>query len=243
MGEEPDDTTSGLSFAVATTLDEVLEAWQLVYRAYLRIGLIDAHEFGIHTNPHAVSPNATVVVGRIRGETVSTMTGIHDSEAGLPLDAVYREELDRLRQAGRRLTEVGLFADRRVEFRRMLGALLGLMRLAFYWGYGEGWSDIVIGVHPHHARFYEQLIGFETLGAVRSYSVVNDRPVVLLGLNPAERAKTQPLPRGLASFLRHPPPPGTFDHRFRFDAVSLARSPLAGYLAYRADRTTHLDRA
>src|SRR5947207_457600 len=237
-GPEADAPQSELFFSVASGLEDVLVAWGLVYETYQRQGLIDPHEFRIHTSPQAASRNAAVITGRLHGQTVSTLTGIRDSGAGLPLDSVYRRELDALRTAGHRLTEVGLFADRRSDFSRAVGALLGLMRFAFYYGWTGGWTEIVIGVHPHHVRFYEQVIGFEVMGPTLSYGAVRGNPVVPLCLDPDSRRRSTPLPRGLAVFLRERIEEDAFEGRCDFAPEPLAASVLPAYLEYQTGRTS-----
>ena len=47
----PPDRGSGLVFEVAQDMRSVLKAWELVYTAYRRIGLIDFNHQHIHTVP------------------------------------------------------------------------------------------------------------------------------------------------------------------------------------------------
>jgi hypothetical protein len=232
--DEAEETRSALLFGVAGSLEEILRAWRLVYVAYQRIGLIDRNEFELHTSRQAASSQSAVITGRIREQTAATLTAMRDGELRLPLDAVYGEELDALRARGRRLTEVGLFADRREDMGRSLGALLGLMRFAFHYASQDETSTIVIGVHPHHVRFYERLFGFEPAGETRTYAAVKDHLVVLLRLDIPEKARTSPLPRGLTFFIQDPVPPLAFESRFHFGAELLSTPPLSGYFAYRS---------
>jgi hypothetical protein len=230
---DQDETKSGLQFGVATQFEQVMNAWHLVYVAYRRLGLVDANEFEIHTSRQAASPQAAVITGDIRGTTAATLTAVRDGELGLPLDGVYAEEIGDLRARGRGLTEVGLFADRREDMGRSLSALLGLMRFSFHYAALDPMPTVVIGVHPHHAGFYERLIGFETIGETRTYASVNDRLVTLLKLDIEERSNAPPVPRGLAFFLRNPVAPREFDNRLPFSAEILHSPPLSEYLAYK----------
>src|SRR5437660_92608 len=118
---------TGLNFFVARTLDDVVEAWSVVYYAYLRAGLIDSNPFEVHTVPQALGPHTLVVTGCLGPLSVSTLSAYVDNPAGVPLDAVYRAELDGLRKQGRRIMEVGLFADRRDHIARTAPGLPELM--------------------------------------------------------------------------------------------------------------------
>src|SRR4051794_7035611 len=109
---------SGLNFYVARTLDDVLEAWQLVYIAYRGVGLVDANPYELHTMPQAVGAQTLVVTGCLGPLSVSTLSVYLDPPGGLPLDSVYKDELAGLRGEGRRIMEVGLFGDRRDHLNR-----------------------------------------------------------------------------------------------------------------------------
>ena len=112
------------------------------------------------------------------------------------------------------------------------------MRFAFYYGWTGGWTEIVIGVHPHHVRFYEQVIGFEVMGPTLSYGAVRGNRVVLLCLDPDTRRRSTPLPRGLAVFLRERIEEDAFEGRCDFAPEPLAASVLPAYLEYHTRRTS-----
>ncbi|MEX2673221.1 MAG: hypothetical protein WD294_14045 [Phycisphaeraceae bacterium] len=224
------ENKSGLSYSVARTLSDVLEAWQLVYRSYRRAGLIQSHRWKLHTVPHAVQNQSVVVRGRIRAETVSTLSAYLDTSNGLPLDSVYPDELATLRRNGRRLVEFGLFADRRHEMQRTVAALLELMRWACHFGVHSGATDGIIGVHPRHAAFYERLLAFERIGEVRLHPTVNEAEVVLLRLDWYAQIVKPRVPRGLRYWMEKPLPATAFLERSMFTPEELASSPLADYL-------------
>lgn len=198
------DSVSPLTFDVAQTTDDVMEAWGLVYNAYRRLGLIDPNPWAVHTNNHALSNDTAVIRGCLEGKCVTTITGYLDhADHGLPLDDAYPDELKRLRDRGCQLIEVGLFADRRGELKRTRAALLDLMRWATYFGLTHGARQAVIGVHPHHAKFYAKCLGFEIIGEEKSYGSVNGAPVVPLFLD-WEKLSAGKRCRGIQSFQDHP---------------------------------------
>jgi hypothetical protein len=229
----PGRPASGLNFYVARTLGEVLEAWGVVYQAYRRDGLIDENPYGIHTTPHAVNTTSAVVFGCIGPVPVGTISAYADGPDGLPLDTVYNAELQALRAQGRKLVEVGLFADRREHMSRSSEGLFELMRFGFNFGLYRQADDIVIGVHPRHAPFYMRFVGFEQIGQVRRYPTVKDRAVVLLRLDLHACIALDPRPKALAYFLENPVPAPMFDRRFRFDDPAMANSAIAQFLATR----------
>jgi hypothetical protein len=231
--------SSGLTFYVARTLDEVVTAWRMVYLAYRRGGLIDANPFRIHTAPQAATADAAVIAAQIGDMTVSTLTAFADGRGDLPLDRVYHAELNALRDQGRSLMEVGLFADRRLELHRSAESLFELMRYAFYYGLRTKVTDFIIGVHPRHARFYTRAFGFEPFGGARTYPAVNHRPVVLLRGDLDARLKLKPLHPALDYFVNNPVPDSLFDGRFGFAPRDVAGSVIEQFLEDQAKYHEH----
>ena len=225
-----DESCEGLHYGPARDLREVLQAWRLVYRSYLRTGLIHPNPQRIHTLLEAVGPHSAVLLRRIGPVVASTLTAYLDGPAGLPLDHVYAPELAVLRADGRRLSEVGLFADRREELARSLNGVLELMRHAFYYTLRAGADDVLIGVHPRHAPFYRRLIGFEMAGEQRTCPSVLDHAVVLLRLDLRAAADHPRPPRGLRYFLENPLPADHYTQRYRFDTPSVVRSAISPFL-------------
>jgi hypothetical protein len=191
--------------------------------------LIEPNEARLHTVPEAVGSHAAVAMGRIGPVCASTLTAFADQERGLALDHVYPEELEAIRSAGRRLCEVGLFADRRQHMYRSAASLFDLMRYGVHFGWHQQLDDLVIGVHPRHAPFYRRLIGFKPAGPERRYATVNDAAVVLLRLDLHEAPQRRPLPRGLRYFIEHPVPAEEFDHRARLTSEQITGSRLEAF--------------
>ena len=227
--DDPIDTA--LQFGVASSLDQVLEAWRLVYSNYRRMELIDPNPHRLHTTADAPQPTSAVIIGSIRHQVVSTLTCIRDTDMSLPLDREYKKELDELRSTGRRLTEIGLLADRRQQLARAADSMFMLMHYAYDYAFRDGGTDLIIGVHPRHARFYRRAWGFELCGPERTYAAVKDRPVVLLRLDKEAQHQLNPRPRGLQYVIEHPVPHDMFDRRYDFAKDQVAASPIGKFLA------------
>ena len=214
----------------ATTLEHVQSAWRLVYDRYSEMGLIDRNPFGIHAVPTAVGEHACVIWGPEGPEVGYTMTLFRDNPMGLALDSVYASHLDALRRKGRRLLEVGMLADRRRSAARGMGALFSMMRWAIHFGLHTDVTDIVIGVHPRHAQFYERCYGFEQFASPTTYPLVRNNPVVPLRLRLQEQLAQDVLPRGLADARNNPVAGSAFSQRFAFEPEQLRGSLIAGFL-------------
>ncbi|MEX0775771.1 MAG: hypothetical protein WD042_08680 [Phycisphaeraceae bacterium] len=229
----PSGKSTGLSFQVAGSLEEVIDAWRLVYHAYRRIDIIPANPFEVHTVRQAARGSSAVVLGLLGPQVISTLTCMLDGQQGLPLDLVYRKELEALRQRGRRLCEIGLFADRREHLARSLVSLFGLMRIGIYYAVATGCDDIVIGVHPHHAPFYRRALAFELIGELDTHPTVCDAPVVLLRMDLAKLLLPNK-PRGLAFVTESPVPASLYADRFTFDPRLVTGSAVDQYLRAKA---------
>lgn len=170
-----------INYKVASTFQEVTEAWCLVYKQYLAASLIMPNELSVFTFPEYISPNAAVFMGKKMGHTVCTVSAVLDSQSGLPLDHYYKEELDKMRGEGKKLIEIGLLADTRAagNFNNITGLMAGIAR----YGVFSEHHDFVIGVHPRRMAFFNQVFGFSQVGEIRDYGKLKTAPVVLLHAN------------------------------------------------------------
>lgn len=127
------------------------------------------------------SPNCITLVANFDERVVGTLTLYLDSNAGLPADDIYNDELDGLRAVGRRLAEPSRLAfDKSIKTKRLFAALI---HVSFIYAYHlMRYTDYVIEVNPRHAAFYHQMLGFEQIGEERICPRVG-APAVLLRLD------------------------------------------------------------
>ena len=112
-----------------------------------------------------------------RGAVVGTMGLCLDGALGLPADENFREQLDILRDQGRRLCEPSRLAIDAGVTKRVFASMIHVSYL--YAHVLNGFSDYVIEVNPRHVAFYQRMLGFERVGPVRQCSRVG-APAVLL---------------------------------------------------------------
>lgn len=220
---------SGLRYGVAQTLEQATAAWELVYRCYLRAGLIDANAEQIHTLGRVVGPDTAVVCGAIDRLIVSTLSVCLDRPDGLPSDSLFGDEIGALRRKGGTVFEMGLFADRRERLFRSVDALLELMRYAMYFGVHHQFTDALYAAHPDQASMLGHLFGFEVISGVKPDPRRNHHPTVLLRLNWPARSQADPLPGGLEYFLAQPVGVASYSHRFDFSPQALRGSSIAAF--------------
>ncbi|MEI8197714.1 MAG: hypothetical protein WCI73_17610 [Phycisphaerae bacterium] len=207
-------------------------AWRLLYNVYRTSGYIPANPFELHTVPEAISPDTIVVLARADASPdatpLSTIAGIIDGPRGLPLDSAYPRELAELRRAGHRLVEVGLFGcqDEQSSFL----TIFDLMRYVVYHAIHSGANEMICGIPPQRIKLYQRLLGFQHVGAIKTYATVADNPVALMRLSISQIEEQQPTLRAVSYFIHNPLPASTYTNRFRFASDHLIGSPIDLFL-------------
>ena len=95
----------------ARSLEEIKEAYHLVYEEYLAKGHCKPNQSKLHFHPHCVFPESRTFV--LRGEggmLLGTATIVPDSPGGLPMESSFQTEIEQLRKPGRKLGEICLLA-------------------------------------------------------------------------------------------------------------------------------------
>ena len=126
-------------------------------------------------------PNRITLTADVGQYAVGTMTLCFDSEFGLPADEIYKDMLDVLREAGRKLCEpTKLAIDDSVRSKRVFASLI---HISYIYAHNiHGFTDYVIEVNPRHAMFYKKMLGFHEIGEERNCPRVN-APALLLGVD------------------------------------------------------------
>lgn len=168
-----------VQYKLASSLEERIAALRLVYNAYVSAGLIKPNEHRLRVTPFHLHPSTKIFLAIENGEIVHTMSFIHDSEMGLPMEVIYHREIETLRRLGRRFGEVSCLAGNEIS----LEIFMGLCRFVFCYGLFARLDHFVIAVHPRHARFYERIWGFRQFGPYRVYPCVENHPAVALELD------------------------------------------------------------
>ncbi len=168
---------------IAETREEIHEAFRLVYSNYLNKGLIEANPLKIRITPyHALEcADVFISVAADSGKVIGTMSLIGDNGLGLPMEEVYPKEVRRLRNTGVRIAEVCSLAEKFVgkSFRDLMRLINLMSQRARY----RGIDELLIAVHPRHAKFYSDFLSFEPFGPERVYAAVCDHPAVAMRLN------------------------------------------------------------
>ncbi len=168
-----------LSFSLAQNIDDLLQAYALVYRNYLRAEYIERHDSQLRYSVFNALPETTTVVARLDDRVVTTASIIIDSPLGLPMDTIYQEEVDALRAEGARVCEVTMLADRRRAGIRTIPSILKMFKLILHYAHNKASiSDILITINPSHEVFYTRYLPFEDFAGLRHYPAVKNAPAL-----------------------------------------------------------------
>ena len=176
------------SIKIAETLDEYRQAFQIVHDQYLMSGYLKtAQEHGMLYGIHSLLPKTCVFIFKTYLSVISTITLIQDTPLfGLPMDSLYKDELDSLRDNGRKVVEISALATPRE--RRWQNLVIFLAKAIYRYCKYTSIDDMCIMVNPKHVRFYKELLMFEDFGEEKWYDKV-DAPAVALRVNFASADK------------------------------------------------------
>ena len=162
---------------IASDLDELEEAFQLVAANYRARGYEVASTKPLRFTPYHALPDTRTLVAKHDGHIVATFSIVLDNTLlGLPMESIYGEEITALRNKGHRLLETTSLADTGLSVREFMQVFVALIRLGMQYHTAHGGDAYVITVNPRHKSFYSKVLGFVPLGPCRAYACVQDAP-------------------------------------------------------------------
>ncbi len=183
VAQLPEKTTADVIHKIAATRDERSAAFRLVYDSYLRAGLGEPNEHQMRVTPYHLLPTTEIFIATCDEKVIFTMSLMIDGQLGLPMEVAYGPEIEARRLQGLRLGEVSCLADRRSQFKRFFPIFLRVCRLLVHYAKRRGLDEILLAVHPKHARFYERFMAYQPIGEQTAYPTVRNHPAVALCLN------------------------------------------------------------
>lgn len=168
-----------IEYKIASSRKEIEQAMALVYGEYLMRGFIlpEHYKSGLRVTLHHAVPGTATFIGMKNKEVVITGTVIPDSPLGLPMDMGYKQDVDKLRKAGRSICEAGYLAVKTRLFGRRffsmfnfkkLDFMFTLFRLQFQYSlFFKEFDDICITTNPKYMIF--KFLPFEIIGDVKYY--------------------------------------------------------------------------
>ena len=138
---------------------------------------------GMRITPYHLLPTSDLFVACNEGKVIYTMTLISDDQEGIPMESVFKAEVEKRREEGTAyLAEVSCLASRSDYLPRgqMYHVFVRLASLMVQSARENGVDKLLIACHPRHARFYEGWLGFSRVSDERNYSPVRNKPAVAL---------------------------------------------------------------
>jgi hypothetical protein len=187
----PNDThklEEHIEYRVARSRKELEKAFALVYKEYRKREYTDDIPSRMRLSIHNALPQTTTFIGITEyNDIVATATIIPDSPLGLPMDDVYGEELQKLRDAGKGICEISMLASdselvqgaplsvllkHQIFILSLFKVLLDYVRDMLKLDY------ICIPVNPRYSLFFEMILFKDLGGGLKSYPTVNGAPAI-----------------------------------------------------------------
>ena len=215
-----------VSFRLVQTASEFKDAMRLVYREYLKRGYVHPHPSELKLSIYNAFTTTKTFVGiHPRRGIIATISLVQDSPCGVPMDEIYKTELDGLRRRRLRLAEVlmlstdsRMFEQRAFTLFNPKKLLLTLRLFKVLFDYVRTCTDldeIVACFNPRHQSLYD-LLHMQPLGRLKSYSSANGNPAIARHINVREtekRVSTSPMAQ---FFYGKPPSPKRFGQPLTF---------------------------
>ena len=176
-----------ISFTVTRTKKELEDAAALVHREYAKKGYIKKSDSRLRLAIYNAHPNTTTFIAEAGNEVIATTTVIPDSPLGLPMDEVYRDELNQMRKGNKKLCEISMLASDTELFSDGISMMLNSKKLFLVFSLFKHIFDytreyikpdyICLTINPRHKLTYD-FLRCKDLGGVKSYRGVNEAPAV-----------------------------------------------------------------
>jgi len=197
-----------VTFKIAASWEEREAAFRLLYDSYLRSGLGTPNPTGLRVTPYHPLPTTETFIAVVDDVVIATMSLVIDGVLGMPMESIFYDEVAARRDAGLRLAEVTCLADRRSQPRRFMPVMIGLSRLMSQFARSRRVDELLVAVHPSHARFYRRYLNFEPISDERAYPLVCHNPALALSLNFARIDEHRP---DCYDHMTEPLPPTAFE--------------------------------
>ena len=180
-----------VTFREASSIEDYMSCFRLVHDVYVEAGFIQPANPPLRIVRHHSNPEARVFMGCLKNNKaekapIYTVSLFPDNEQeGLPMDCGFKRQVDVLRNQGRRLVEVGCLASHPLYRKGNKNIpMLANRMLVLYAINTIGADDLLITTLPKYLRIYEDILLFEKIGEISSFSYLDSNPkAVALRLN------------------------------------------------------------
>jgi hypothetical protein len=182
-----------IEFRVVRDLHEFNEAMRLVYREYVKRGYMKSNAAQAkHMIFQALPTTTTFIAKHYKTGIIGTITLVEDSPLGLPMDEIYKAEVDRLRKQQLHVAEASLLALDTSLFGKGVFTLFHAKKLLLtlrlfktMFDYLRGCTrcdELVACFNPKHEVLYD-FLQLKPLGELKYYSGANGNPAIARHMN------------------------------------------------------------
>ncbi len=186
------DFCTGLQCTRALTLCQLEDAFQLIHSSYSQRGFILPNHAGMWMNRHHLLASTRLFLAVEAMQSCGTLTLVDDGPLGVPMETIFRREVQQCRVANGTIAEatcLALTAPGSSNSLKVVNHLMGIVAQA---ARKSGIRQILITVHPRHARYYVRMAGFKTLGPPQAYPAVRGHLAIPLALHLPSLSKVCP---------------------------------------------------
>ncbi|MEZ4195560.1 MAG: hypothetical protein R3B53_04205 [Candidatus Paceibacterota bacterium] len=179
---------NNLNFKLNSDPEELKIVSKLITQVYQGEGYISSDsDSGSKITEFLGNPDTKTFVATLDDKIVGTVSLAVDSSDGLPMDVIFREELNPVRQAGKSIAEVCQFVVDKDFLKDNIdkadlsviesNITLGLLKHVIMYGLEVDLDLFVFTINPKHRIFYESL-GALQVGEEKVYPSVNNAPAL-----------------------------------------------------------------
>jgi hypothetical protein len=180
-------------FRPVKTKEEFIACSTLVHNEYVRKQYMIPHQNRLRLDAHQMTQKSTTFIALYQKRYIlATLTLVEDSAFGVPMDKIYKSDLDNERAQKKTFGEVTMLAantnllqdpasgfkqsDQMVILMYLFREMLAHARISL------GLESLVACFHPRHALFYRAL-HFKELGGLKAYGNVKGSPALAYKLS------------------------------------------------------------
>ena len=179
---------SNVTSRLLVSISEKEKASAIVNKKYREEGYVrDEQDTISKIASYIVEENSVIFGAFVGNEIFGTLAFVFDEERGLPMEAIYKEEVNILRGKGFKVGEVVQFAvDQDIAKKHLSSVEVQLAAVPLFgrllsYAKKKNFDYLCISVNPKHVSFYS-LIGFEKIGELKHYASV-DAPAVAMSFS------------------------------------------------------------
>jgi len=164
---------------VSARFEELYNSFRLVYKKYMKQGYINnPHPKEIYYTIHSLLPRTRIFSFCSHNNVISTLSFIQDSKLfGLPMDTLYKKEIDVFRKQGKKVVELSALASDKCC--RTNNVIMYLFKAVMNYATMTDTHEVCLMVNPKHKRFYTDILLCEQIGEEKYYPMVNASAVAM----------------------------------------------------------------